>query len=211
MLRHTEHTQIKRPVAPPIDLDNGRLDVMRAALAGGFVLGALLVASLGGWIVARSSGGIVLVFGLSLSFIGLVFGGTVLYVSVTEWLDHRARVQDWHTVAIEAYEQLGAAETMEKVSEWEFSTDNPAHVLIAALWVNLRIREGESLPYSVRRLNGPVFLATRRVGDIGKLTAEEMGRKFERLGLIEGRGERQAGRWVPQDDNEIVKLVLRNW
>lgn len=211
MLRHTEHTQIKRPVAPPINLDNGRLDVTRAALAGSFVLGSLLVVSVGAWIVSRSEGGLALFFGLSLSLVGLVFGGTVLYVSISEWLDHRARVQDWHAVAIEAYEELGAAETMEKVSEWSFTTDNPAHVLVAALWVSMRLRQGEDLPYTVRKLHGPIFLADRRVGDLSKLSAEEMGRKFERLGLIEGRAERQAGFWVPRDDNEVVRLVLQNW
>lgn len=215
-MRHTERTHIRRPIEPPIDLDTGRLDIARAALAGAFVLGSLVVILLGAWIVAGATSGyqvniIGVVFGGGVVAIALTFGGVVLYVSVYEWLDHRQRVQDWHAVSLNAYEELGAVETVEQVNEWSFTVDNPAHVLLAALWTHQRLQEGIETPHSVRALYGPVFLAGRRVGEVGKLTAEQMGRKFEDLGLVVGRGERRAGSWVPEDLNEVWSTVLKNW
>jgi hypothetical protein len=41
--------------------------------------------------------------------------------------------------------------------------------------------------------------------------AEELGRTFARLGLIEGRRSRSAGQWVPMDANEVFCLMTENW
>lgn len=104
------YTQITRPIAPPIDLDGGRFNVAQAALAGGFVLAALLLASFGGWIVVKSWGFVTLgvVIGLVLFLVGAAFGLVVLSVSLGEWTDHRRRVADWHTAALLAYQESGA-------------------------------------------------------------------------------------------------------
>ena len=210
--RNREYTQVKRPVAPPMDLDSGRFNVAQAALAGGFVLSALLLASFGGWIVLRSWGFATLgvAIGLVLAVVGTAFGLVVLVVSLGEWTDHRRRVADWHAVALVAYQENGA-ELVEHVSEWDFSADNPAHVLVAALSVSRRVVEGAENPWSNRNLQGPVFISSRRVGSISKLQAEELGRKFERLGLVEGRSERAAGSWQALLPDDIVKLVWDNW
>jgi hypothetical protein len=207
-----EYTQIKRPIAPPMDLDSGRFNVLQAALAGGFVLAALLLASFGGWIVVRSWGFAPLgvAIGLVLFLVGAAFGLVVLWVSLGEWADHRRRVADWHNAALWAYQENGA-ETVEHVSEWEFSADNPAHVLIAALTVARRLSEGADTPWSVRNLQGPVFIGARRVGSVSKLHAEELGRRFERLGLVVGRSERVAGVWSSSSPAAIVKTVWDNW
>lgn len=207
-----EYTQIKRPVAPPMDLDSGRFNVLQAALAGGFVLAALLLASFGGWIVVRSwaFAPLGVAIGLVLFLVGAAFGLVVLWVSLGEWADHRRRVADWHSAALWAYQENGA-ETVEHVSEWEFSADNPAHVLIAALTVARRLSEGADTPWSVRNLQGPVFIGARRVGSVSKLHAEELGRRFERLGLVVGRSERVAGVWSARSPAEIVQLVWDNW
>jgi hypothetical protein len=214
--RHTERTQVKRPVEPPISLDAGRLDVTRAALVGVFVLGSLTVATGGAWVVMRATGSyqvnwLALLFGAGTSVVALSFGGVVLWVSIREWLDHRGRVQDWHAASLYAYEQLGAVETIDQVSEWELTTDNPAHVLVVALWVHQRLQEGRTTPYAVRSLAGPLFLAGRRVGEMSKLSAERMGQKFEQLGLVAGREERRAGAWVPRTQDEVVQTVLKSW
>lgn len=209
-----EETRVKTPAPPPIDLDSGRLDVARAALAGGFSLGALVIAAAGGWLVVWSwstGAWFGLVVGLVVNLVGLVFGGVVLWVSVSEWIDHRERVADWHAVALETYSAADGAQTMERVSEWELSADDPAHVLIAALWTHMRVRAGEENPYTVRKLLGPVFLADRRVGDLSKGAAESMGKRFAALGLIAGRSERSAGEWMPESADDIVQLVLSRW
>jgi hypothetical protein len=207
-----EYTQIKRPVTPPMDLDGGRFNVLQAALAGGLVLGALLLASFGGWILVRSWGFATLGVGIGLVLfvVGAAFGTVVLCVSLGEWTDHRRRVADWHYAALTAYEENGA-ETVEHVSEWDFSADNPAHVLIAALTVAHRLSEGAESPWSNRNLQGPVFMGARRVGSISKLQAEQLGRRFERLGLVEGRGERTAGSWSASSPDRIVQLVWDGW
>src|SRR6476661_4952563 len=108
--RGREYTQIKRPVTPPMDLDGGRFNVLQAALAGGFVLGALLLASFGGWIVVKSWGFATLgvAIGLVLFLVGAAFGMVVLFVSLGEWTDHRQRVSDWHYAALVAYQENGA-------------------------------------------------------------------------------------------------------
>lgn len=206
------YTQIKRPVAPPMDLDGGRFNVLQAALAGGFVLGALLLASFGGWILVKSwgSGALGVAIGLVLFLVGAAFGLVVLWISLGEWTDHRARVADWHAAALLAYQENGA-ETVDQVSEWDFSADNPAHVLIVALTVARRLSEGADTPWSVRGLQGPVFMGARRVGSVSKLQAEELGRRFVQLGLVVGRSERVAGVWSAPASSEIVKAVWDNW
>lgn len=207
-----EYTQIKRPIAPPMDLDGGRFNALQAALAGGFVLASLLLASFGGWIVLKSwsVANLGVAIGLVLFVVGAAFGVSVLWISLGEWADHRRRVADWHYASLVAYQENGA-ETVEHVSEWAFSADNPAHVLIAALTVARRLSEGADAPWSVRSLQGPVFIGSRRVGSLSKLQAENMGQKFVRLGLVEGRSERMAGSWSSSSPEHIIKLVWDNW
>lgn len=210
-IRGSERTQQTRPAAPPIDLNAGRLDIVRAALAGGFVLVALLVVVLGACMVIYFRSPAVVVLGIGVAGIGLAFGGTVLYVSVTEWTDHRRRVQEWHEAALSTYVDMNGAERVEQVSEWEMTATNPAHVLVAAMWVHMRLQDGESGPFTVRKLNTALFLCNRRVGNLSKIGAEHMGQQFARLGLIEGRREGHSGVWVPETADDVLRLVVDNW
>lgn len=215
-MRQSERTQIVRPVAPPINLDTGRLELRRAAGAAAFTLAALLVASGGGWIVVASTSGYTpngfgMFLGGGIAIVALAFGSVVLWISISEWTDHRARVRDWHEQALWERQQSGGSERIEHVSEWELTTSNPAHVLLAALSVHMRHETGASTPWAVRQLYGPVWLAGARVGDVSKANAEQMGRQFAALGLVEGRAEREAGEWVPRSTDELVKLVIKNW
>lgn len=212
MFSNREYTQVKRPVAPPIDLDGGRLDVLRASLAGCFVLAALLLASLGGYLMAAvwSSSPLGVVVGGVLAVVGLVFGAVVMWVSVAEWLDHRARVSEWHYVAIEAYMESGA-EVIEHVSEWALSADNPGHMLLLALWVHRRVAEGADSPWSVRSLQGPFIMSGQRVGELSHQSAVDVGRRLERLGLLEGRSERVAGEWSASSEADIIRRVWDEW
>jgi hypothetical protein len=195
-----------------MDLDGGRFNALQAALAGVFVLASLLLASFGGWILVKSwgSANLGVAIGLVLSLVGSAFGLVVLRISLGEWADHRRRVADWHNAALVAYQENGA-ETVEHVSEWAFSSDNPAHVLIAALTVARRLSEGADTPWSVRNLMGPVFIGSRRVGSVSKMQAEQLGQKFDRLGLVDGRSERVAGSWSTTSPEQIIKLVWDNW
>jgi len=209
--RGTERTQQVRPAAPPIDLDAGRLDIVRAGLAGGFVLISVLVSVLGLVLVLYVNSLVVDILGAAIGGIGFTFGGVVLWVSVTEWTDHRDRVREWHNASIQAYIDLSGAEKVEQVSEWELSAANPAHVLIVALWAHMRVMEGEGNAFTVRKLNTPIFLGGRRVGNLSKLGAESMGTAFAKLGLIEGRREGYSGEWKPQTADDVLDLVVNHW
>lgn len=206
-IRGIDSTLAQRPAAPPIDLNAGRLDIARAALAGGFVVLALFVALAGVWVVSVAESTLLQIFGAALAGVALLFGGIVIWVSVHEWTDHRTRVQDWHNVSIEAYERLQGAETVQHVSEWELSPDNPAHVLLAALLVHMRVQAGEMTPYSVRQLHGPYFLANKRVGNLSKLSAERMSARLAQLGLVDGRSPGLAGAWIPESADDILRIV----
>ncbi len=214
-LHHTERTQVRRPINPPVTLDDGRLDVGRAVVLAGFVFGGLLVGSLGAWGAATQTGpdgsGAVLAIGVAVAALAWGFGGTVGYLGAMEWLDRRRRVEEWHNAALVAYEDAQGAETVEQVSEYTLTTSNPAHVLIAALWTHMRLREGVDTPYSARKLTGPGFLAGRRAFDVSKLGGEELSRKFAELGLVQGRADGRAGVWVPETAEEVWDTVLRRW
>lgn len=216
MNKFTQQTQAQRPVAPPIDLGAGRLDVRQAALAGGFVLGALLVAASGAGVAWSSWSSwdrpiLLVATGGAVALVALIFGTVVLYVSVSEWLDHRSRIADWHAVALDAYADAGGSETVQQVSQFEFSTSRFADVLLTAMQVHWRVNQRELYPYSSRKLYGPLFLANRRIGTLSKFEAEEMSGKLAQLGLIEGRGPGQAGDWRPQNADEVLDILVRNW
>lgn len=208
-MRQIESTLAQKPAAPPVDLNAGRLDLVRAALAGAFVLVSLLVVLLGVWIFSITQSRIMLFFGAMLAIVGFLLGAVVLWVSVAEWTDHRRRIAEWHALTMDSYARLQGAETVQQVSEYEFSADNPAHVLLAALMIHQRITAGESTPYSVRSLHGPFFLAGRRVGNLSKLSAEHMSRRLGQLGLIDGRGPGMAGAWLPESADEIFEIIAR--
>jgi hypothetical protein len=210
-MNYRDRTTITRPVAPPIDLNYGVLDMRHAALAGGFVIASLLVDACGVWMMWLAGAGVWRMLGAAMIFVGLAFGASVLAVSIGAWLDHRRRIQEWHEIALITYSESTGAELIEHVSEWAFTVENPAHVLVCALWVHQRIMDGESIPYSTRALRGPIFLAGRRVGDLSKGGAELMGRRFASLGLIAGRGETQAGEWIPTSADDVMRIVLRHW
>lgn len=212
MSSNREYTQVKRPFAPPVDLDGGRFNVVQAAFAGGFVMLSLLIAAIGGWLASINwqVANLGLAVGVVLFVVGTAFGLIGMYVSLGEWMAHRERVAAWHEAALLAYRENGQ-EVVETVSEWDFSADNPAHVLITALSVAHRLQQGSANPWSVRALSGPVFLGSRRVGNVSKIQAEEMGKRFVRLGLVDGRSERQAGQWVPQSADELTDMVWKNW
>src|SRR5215218_7218686 len=182
-----EVTHTSKPVAPPISLDDGRLDVPRMALAGGFTLCSLLVSGFGCWLAGRAwgSSALLVVFALVLAVVGLAFGVTVMRVSLWEVSDHRARVLDWHLASLEAYKENGQ-EVVQHMSETALSPSNVGHALLMALYVHRRLSEGAVTPWSRRSLSGGVWLANRRAGDVSEVAAREFADRFEKMGLLVG-------------------------
>lgn len=209
--KSAERTQQIKPAAPPINLDSGKLDVIQAGMAGGYVLVAMLVVSLGAGMVIYIESTFVRGLGAGIAIIGIAFGGTVLYVSLTTWLDHRRRVEQWHQATIETWIDMSGSERLEYVNEWELSSSNIAHVIVAALWVLDRIREGETNAHTVRKMTGPLFLCGRRIGNLTKDNAAAMGQQFARLGLIQDRREGFSGTWVADTADQVFYTILERW
>jgi hypothetical protein len=193
-------------------IDEGRLDVRRAALAGGFVLGSLVCAALGAWLVTLAQTVLIVAWlGAGIVVCALAFGGTVGYIAVVEVLDHRERVRAWHTAALLAYEEQNGVELEQTLTEWELSAWHPMHVLLVALSVQRRYEQSGGTPWSVRGLEGPVFIGGVRFGEVPASQARLLGQQFAEMGLIEGRAAKSAGQWAARDAGDVIELVARNW
>jgi hypothetical protein len=68
----------------------------------------------------------------------------------------------------------------------------------------------------VREIEGDVWLRGSRgnlvkLGNVSAGTAERMGRRLAELGLVEGRKNRSAGRWVAASADEVLAMVADGW
>jgi len=212
-MMHREVTHISKPAAPPISLDQGRLEVGRVALAGAFSLGCLIVSGFFLWLASVNwvgSSALLVVFSLVLSSVCLVFAWTVGRVSLQEVTDHRERVRLWNDVALDAYQASGQ-EVVQHMSETALSPSKVGDALLLAIYVHMRASQGAQTPWSRRSLVGGLWIADRRAGDVSDTAAREFADRFEKMGLIAGRDDRQAGEWVPRSADEVVRLVSKNW
>lgn len=209
-------TRTRAPAAPHMSLEHGALDVVTALRVGAFALLCIIVAVAGaavvGWSLAdRDARGLALVAGALVSLVALLVGGTVLGLAVRAWLAHQARLELWNDAALANYELLSGAVEVEEYTEYSFIAANPLHVAWLAYQVHQRVAVDGGTPYSSRELRGPIIVAGRRVGELSKVQAEAVSRMFAQLGLVEGRVEGYAGRWVPQSTDEALQLVIARW
>lgn len=212
-LQRREQVRVSKPLAPPIDLDAGAIDLRQAVLAVLFGLGLLVVALGGALVVSLSARGsdwswLGIIAGALVSLVGVGLGGTVFRVLLLQWHDHRARVVAWNTAALGSYIEQRGAVIAEEITEYSFTVSNPLHVMVIALEVHRRVVAGEEFAHATRSLRGPVFMGGVRVGELSKTRAEEMAQRLAALGLIVGRCEGYAGRWSPVSyDDVIVRLT----
>lgn len=207
-----ERTRSASPVKPFVDLDVGAVDIKEAALSFAFVVGMLLAAAAGAFILKLSftrehwnflSGA----FGLLVALVAIYLGYAVLTLTLERWRAHQARIAAWDEAALAGYVGLGGGSYTDEVTEYSFSADNPLHVAWCAIEVMRRIRAGDDTPWAIRRLRGPLFLGARRVGELSKTEAERMGARFAELGFIEGRCEGYAGRWCVETAERVFDVV----
>jgi hypothetical protein len=218
-IRERTARQTTRPASLSIDHNAGKLQAKEAAMQGALALVALLVGTMGGGLVlvaaANLGGGagywLLLAFGGSVSVVGIGFGGVSAWLTVAGWVDYRRWLQQCRDSELWAYEQAQGLEVDTEVRETELRTEDIRDVLIAVVMIHRLAQQGTETPWSVRRLEGPVFVGGVRAGDVSKGTAEELGAMFARLGLVAGRAERRAGRWVPASLDEAVDCVVENW
>lgn len=90
--------------------------------------------------------------------------------------------------------------------------DDPLHVLLVLLSIHQRVMDGEGEPWTARALEGLVLLRIgsnlRTVGYLSKDAAAEVSNRLASRGVIEGRGDRRAGDYVPVDAGEAIRLYL---
>lgn len=206
----TESIKVRRPAAPHMDLNTGQIDLTQAAIAGGYVLGALLLATLGAWLITLDIAWYVRVVGACIVLASVIYGSTTSVIILLGWFDYRRRVAEWHKASLEDYRRAGG-ETYEAQRDTQLRANEFGDVLLAALSVYLRIKAKEEQPYSVRQLAGPVFVKNHRVGDLTKPKAEAMSKAFGELGIVTGRVEGFAGDWQPKTADELIDLVVKKW
>ncbi|MBV8875531.1 MAG: hypothetical protein JO014_22740 [Metakosakonia sp.] len=150
-------------------------------------------------------------FGAFVAVLGLGLGVTLVQLTYQDWVEYRRRLNAWHAAALEAYTANDGKETERTMVLTDLSPALPLHMLAVALSAHRRVIQGTSSAFSVRALEGPVFLGGVRLGDLSPSAAEQASKNLAALGLIKGRGPRQAGEWVPQSESEVVGLLVDNW
>ena len=220
-MRGVSLTESVRPVRSQMDLDVGRLTVREAVQLVGFTVGLLFVATIAAlllWLVwpdyYEDWSGVRLVFSLfagSIFLFSVSMAAIVARLTVEDWKEYRQRLQDWHVVAIEAYEANGGKEVVKELTMWDMTPTMPLHTLAVALSCHRRAQQGSSSPWSVRELAGPVMIGGHRLGNVSKTAAEEFARDLATLGLVQGRGPGKAGQWGAENESQVVDAVIKNW
>ena len=227
-MRVVTASETSRPVRSPMDLDVGRINPREALGIAVLTISSLFVGTLGAllaWAVIPSDAlGSMLgmsswsgwrvtffLFGSGVAIIGAGLAVTLLQLTYQDWVEYRERLNSWHAAALAAYAAQDGKETERTMTLSDLSPALPLHMLAVALSAHRRVIQGTSNPFSVRSLEGPVFLGGVRMGDLSASAAEQASKNLAALGLIKGRGPRQAGEWVAQSENDVVGMLVDNW
>lgn len=230
-VRRIDASERVRMANIPMTLDVGRFNAADARSSLTLVLAVLGVSCLGALVVVAAAphnnyqtvsdlSGFRQVawwFGIVVSLLAFGVALVALHVTVTEWRSYQRRLEEWHTATIEAYQDAGGQEVERAVSVFELTDASPAHTLLVALAVQQSITQGsQSKPWSVSNLEGDVWLKGSRgnlvkIGVVSPSGSERFGKRLAELGLVEGRKNRSAGRWLPESTDQVVTLIADNW
>ena len=211
---------------PPIDLSAGKLDAKAAAqgyaLAAGLFTASFVLLMFGVW-------------GIQMLTIDGIVGG--VFASVMAYLAARSGYQVWSSVDM-GYRQyddyladvrnmwLDAAESLQGQPTWSshveeegFSITLP-YVMTMAIAIAWERHHGAGRRlWTVDALTGKQTVTVPNgsgeryihIGRISAPMAEQLGKTFSMLGLVEGRRERAAGEWTADTANEVVYKIFTNW
>ena len=211
------------PAKMPMDLNAGRLTFQEGAQLFGLGVGALAAGALGAllaWLVWPISlwewSGwrfILAAFGLGTGALGLGMASITAWFAFREWSGYLRRKEDYHQLYIASHENVGGVEVERTITGWELVTDRPLHMLGLGLAVHERVLKGEETPFSERKLlgDGNVWLGGVQLGKVTPAVAQEASRFFADVGLVQGRGSRQAGRWAAQNEADVIQAVSKYW
>lgn len=202
-----------------MDLDVGRLTPADALATGGVAVGALSAGAIGGlvavlawpdwgWSWWRS---VLVLWGVLLAVGGVALAGVVVGLMYRSWRRYEGRLDDWHSVALEAYQRKHGVDTTTVVAEWDLRPGIARDVLLVALWCHL-MRGQVDAPWSVRSLTaGPLMLSGRRLGALTDGAARAVAQALADVGLLRGRGARRPGEWTAGSLEDVVQAVMSNW
>lgn len=226
---HGRVEHITAPARTPMSLDVGAPTPKDALFTTGVTIVFLFAASLGGLIAWLFTPKDAYDQWYAWSVIGALFGAAVaLYCAVQAvifggltskgWKNYHERLQDWHNATLDYYDRNNGTVTYSAYSAYDLTADKAHHVLLTALAIHYQQQndnEGRRTPFTRRALEKGLFIGydnnSVRVGDLQGTQPEKMANTLAQLGLISGRGTRVAGSWVPQDTDEVVQLVVKNW
>lgn len=213
MLRYSEQSTSTTPASLPVSLEVKEVAVSHLLALLGLALVLLAAAAGLGWLAAAARlPAPALSLLLSLAVLAAVLlAGLVVWLVAAELrarLRHHEMIAAWHDAALARYES-GLADSVEsRAVSLDLLPSNPMHLLAVALYLHQRCMLGATP--SVRVLAGAFFLAGRRVGDVSKEDAQLLLAELSRRGLIAGRGDRVAGRWLPESYDDVVSVLLEN-
>lgn len=235
-MRVVTATEVSRPVRSPMDLDVGRINPREALAVAVLSLSGLFVGTLGAllaWLVLPAgalgysswsgvSDGLYgsawsgwrvafFLFGAFVAVLGVGLGVTLVQLTYQDWIEYRQRLNAWHAAALRAYDAQDGKETERTLTLTDLSPALPLHMLAVALSAHRRVVQGANNPFSVRMLEGPVFLGGVRLGDLSPSAAEQASKNLAALGLVKGRGPRAAGEWAAQSEGDVISALVDNW
>lgn len=216
-IKQTEANETRRPAATLMDLNVGRLTAREALMLFGVSTATLGIASIGGllwWVAVPAVNAVasaIAIFGMGIAILGGIFSVVVARLGLTSWYAYERRLEDWHGIAIAAYEAARGSETTRTIRQWELSADDFRDVLLIALGVHSRVAQGKNTPWSVRELEGAIWLGSRRLGDVASGEAERVARSLADAGLVVDRAPRRAGQWAAGSYNEVIDILVRGW
>lgn len=211
------------PATPPMALDAGKPHAKDALLSGGVTLAFWGVATLGGWLASlfgpHAFEGIGEIgvprmigfgFGLIVGLAGLGLGLDFARLTRRGWLDYQERLQEWHAVAVDAYQQQGGQVQEELTNEWELRADKPDEVWWFITAMHNQVQAGSDAPWVLRQITAEgVWFGNRKIA-INTNQARLMVENCATMGLITGRTERHPGRWVPESLDDAAMIFERN-
>lgn len=201
-------------------LDVGRLELGAAVKLFFYSLGAWFLCCLGVLLISAAWGGspyehrawtairwFIGTFGAGMSALASSTAATAVYLLVDGWFDYRARLQAWHRAELRAYRAAGGQQVDRQLTVKALTIQEPAHVILVALALAAKIRNGQVTEPSTAALQGDIWLGLVKVGELSKPQSEEFLRALHQVGLIKGRTKGKAGNLVTVEPAEILDLV----
>jgi hypothetical protein len=229
MYKRAEQQSERTVITPPIDLDAGRLSPRDAWLGYALAFGLFLLTWLVVWFSAMSlylltfSSIVSAVFGFILSFFLGRSSYRVWHSVDNAFIRYEAFLEDvrdeWFESAVQMRGQPSHSYHSYEETTNEF-TPSYQSMLALAISITQQMQHGSSKRlWTVDALTGNAIVRLQHghgqqyvhLGRISPSMAEEIGRIFADLGVINGRYERSAGGWVPVDANDVVHIMSQNW